>query len=92
MKWLIERQIQGDRERNFDKSKGDVRAPWLSWGADLWTNGNQLRSDGVRFESTDFTDNDGTHQSPSGQNEVGNLLLDFFKTHSTTKLWFVKPN
>ena len=92
VKWLVERQIQGDRELNFDKSKGDVRAPWLSWGAYLWTNGNQPRSDGVRFESTDFTATDGTHQSPSGQNKVGNLLLDFFKTDSTTKLWFVKPN
>ena len=92
VKWLIERQIQGDRELNFDKSKGEVRAPWLSWGAYLWTNGNQPRSDGVRFESTDFTENDGTHQSPSGQTKVGNLLLDFFKTDSTTKPWFVKPN
>ena len=92
VKWLIERQIQGDRELNFDKSKGDVRAPWLSWGAYLWTNGKQPRSDGVRFESTDFTDSDGTHQSPSGQTKVGNLLLDFFKTDSTTKPWFVKPN
>lgn len=92
VKWLIERQIQGDRELNFDTSKGDVRAPWLSWGAYLWTNGNQPRSDGVRFESTDFTDNDGTHQSPSGQTKVGNLLLDFFKTDTTTKSWFTKPN
>ncbi|MBC8112782.1 MAG: hypothetical protein H7062_00225 [Candidatus Saccharimonas sp.] len=92
VKWLIERQIQGDRELNFDKSKGEVRAPWLSWGAYLWTNGNQPRSDGVRFESTDFTDNDGTHESPSGQTKVGNLLLDFFKTDSTTKPWFVKQN
>ena len=92
VKWLIERQIQGDRELNFDKSKGEVRAPWLSWGAYLWTNGNQPRSDGVRFESTDFTENDGTHQSPAGQTKVGNLLLDFFKADSTTKPWFVKPN
>ena len=92
VKWLIERQIQGDRELNFDKSKGEVRAPWLSWGAYLWTNGNQPRSDGVRFESTDFTDNDGPHQSPSGQTNVGNQLLDFFKTDSTNKPWFVKSN
>ncbi len=92
VKWLIERQIQGDQELNFDRSKGEVRAPWLSWGAYLWTNGNQPRSDGVRFEPADFTDNDGTHQSPSGQTKVGNLLLDFFQTDSTTKPWFVKPN
>lgn len=92
VKWLVERQIQGDRELNLDKSKGDVRAPWLSWGAYLWTNGNQPRSDGVRFESTDFTDNDGPHQSPSGQTNVGNQLLDFFKTDSTNKPWFVKSN
>ena len=90
VKWLIERQIQGDRELNFDKSKGEVRAPWLSWGAYLWTNGNQPRADSVRFEKSDFTDNDGTHQSSSGQDKVGGLLLDFFQKDSTTRPWFVK--
>lgn len=92
VKWLIERQLNGDPELNFDKSKGEVRAPWLSWGAYLWSNGNQPRSDGVRFEQTDFTPDDGTHQSPAGQTKVGGLLLDFFKNDSTTKPWFLKPN
>ncbi len=90
VKWLIERQIQGDRELNFDKSNGEVRAPWLSWGAYLWSNGSQPRNDGIRFEKSDFTDNDGTHQSTAGQDKVGGLLLDFFKKDSTTKPWFAK--
>lgn len=92
VKWLIERQLNGDAELNFDKSKGAVRAPWLSWGAYLWSNGGQPRSDGVRFDKSDFTDNDGTHQSVAGQDKVGGLLLDFFKTDSTSKPWFVKPH
>jgi Cu/Ag efflux protein CusF len=92
VKWLIERQIRGDQELNFNQLQGEVRAPWLSWGAYLWTNGNQPRSDDIRFEPADFTDNDGTHQSPSGQTKVGRLLLDFFQTDSTTKPWFVKAD
>ena len=32
----------------------------------------------------------GTHQSPSGQRKVGKLLLDFFKSDSTTRPWFLR--
>jgi hypothetical protein len=87
VKWLIERQLAGDDELNFDPAKGKVRAPWLSWGPYLWANGKTPRSDGFFYEVSDFG-NDGTHQSSSGQQKVGNLLLDFFHDDSTTRSWF----
>ena len=91
IKWLLEQQLQGDPTLNFDPLKGAVRAPWLSWSAYLWTNGSTPRSDGVFFVYEDFRDNDHMHESPAGQQKVGHLLLQFFKTDTTTKPWFVRP-
>ena len=91
VKWLIEQQISGDKSLNFDPARGDVKAPWLSWGPYLWANGSTKREDGFAYEPADFTANDGTHQSPSGQRKVGQLLLKFFESDSTTKPWFARP-
>lgn len=91
VKWLIEQQIEGDKSLNFDPARGEVKAPWLSWGPYLWANGSTPRKDGFAYESDDFTPNDGTHQSPSGQRKVGQLLLKFFESDSTTKPWFKQP-
>jgi Cu/Ag efflux protein CusF len=89
VKWLIEQQLKGDPALNFDSAKGDVKAPWLSWGPNLWANGETKRADGFSYEPADFVA-DGTHQSPSGQRKVGRLLLDFFKSDSTTRDWFLR--
>lgn len=91
VKWLIEQQISGDKSLNFDPARGEVKAPWLSWGPYLWANGSTKREDGFAYEPSDFTANDGTHQSPSGQRKVGQLLLKFFESDSTTKPWFIRP-
>lgn len=91
VKWLIEQQISGDKSLNFDPARGEVTAPWLSWGPYLWANGSTKRADGFAYELADFTANDGTHQSPSGQRKVGQLLLKFFESDSTTKPWFMQP-
>ncbi|MBI5757528.1 MAG: hypothetical protein HZA46_03295 [Planctomycetales bacterium] len=89
VKWLIEQQLKGDPVLNYDPAKGDVKAPWLSWGPNLWANGETKRADGFSYEPADFVA-DGTHQSPSGQRKVGRLLLDFFKGDSTTRDWFLR--
>jgi hypothetical protein len=91
VKWLIELQLQGDLALNFDPLKGPVQAPWLSWAAYLWTNGSNPRNDGVFFVYGDFSDKDHMHESPAGQQKVGNLLLEFFKADRTTRPWFVRP-
>jgi hypothetical protein len=89
VKWLIERQLQGDLALNFDPSKGEARAPWLSWGPYLWANGPRPNADGYSYKETDFSPADGTHESPAGQDKIGKRLLDFFKSDPTTRPWFV---
>jgi len=89
VKWLIEQQLKGDPALNFDPKRGAVKAPWLSWGPYFWANGSTKRAaDGFSYEERDFG-GDGTHQSPSGQEKVGKLMLEFFKTDTTTRGWFL---
>jgi len=87
VKWLIERQIKGETDLNFDPKKGDVKAPWLSWGPYLWANGTKKRADGFSYEQSDFTANDGTHLTPACQEKVGRLMLEFFRNDSTSRIW-----
>jgi Cu/Ag efflux protein CusF len=92
VKWLVEQQINGEPSLNYDPKKGPVKAPWLSWGPYLWANGSAKRADGFSYTEGDFSPSDGTHQSNTGTEKVGKLMLDFFKSDSTTKPWFLKAN
>jgi Cu/Ag efflux protein CusF len=87
VKWLIERQIKGEPDLNYDPAKGAVKAPWLSWGPYLWANGMTKRADGFYYEEGDFG-KDGTHHSPVGSEKIGRHMLQFFKNDATTKSWF----
>jgi hypothetical protein len=89
VKWLIEEQIKGDADLNYDPAKGPVQAPWLSWGPYLWANGAAKNADGLAYEESDFA-GDGTHPSESGRRKVAERLLTFFKTDPTAKAWFVR--
>jgi len=89
VQWLIEQQIKGDSELNYDPKKGAVKAPWLSWGPYLWANGSTKRADGFSYQESDFSPTDGTHQSATGTEKVGKLMLEFFKSDSTTRPWFL---
>ncbi len=88
VKWLLEEQIKGDAALNYDAAKGEVKAPWLSWGPYLWVKGTEKRSDGLMYEESDFV-GDGTHPSMSGRRKVAEQLLRFFKNDSTAKPWFL---
>src|SRR5205823_5438823 len=88
VKWLVEEQLKGDAALNFDPKKGEVKAPWLSWGPYLWANGVKT-ADNLPYEEADFA-NDGTHPSAAGQKKVAERLLAFFKTDSTAKVWFTR--
>ncbi len=90
VKWLIEQQLRGDPALNYDAKKGPVTAPWLSWGPYLWDNGIIPRADGYRPEESDFA-GDGTHHASPGIEKMGRMLLQFFKTDSTTRPWFAHP-
>ena len=89
VKWLIEKQIKGEPELNYDPAKGTVKAPWLSWGPDLWANGMTPRkSDGFTYAFDDVLPKDRTHPADSGRKKVAELLLNFLKTDATAKPWF----
>jgi hypothetical protein len=88
VKWLIEQQIKGEPSLNYDPAKGEVKAPWLSWGPYLWAKGREKRPDGLLYEESDFG-GDGTHPSMSGRRKVAEQLLRFFKTDATAKPWFL---
>jgi len=91
VKWLIEDQCNGAPELNFDQSRGPVAAPWLAWGPYLWADGLKARSDGLTYACSDLNPADGTHPAAGGAREkVARLLLDFLKSDSTAKPWFLR--
>ncbi|MFQ5706823.1 MAG: FlgD immunoglobulin-like domain containing protein [bacterium] len=89
VKWMLEKQINGDAELNYDPNKGDVVAPYVTWGPYLWADGLTPRSDGLIWECDDLA-NDGTHPSDKGSDKVANLIIDFLKTDPTATPWFLK--
>lgn len=90
VKWLIEQQIKGDPALNYDPARGEVKAPWLSWGPYLWANNLYKRADGFSYEESDFSSSDGTHESGPGQQKIGKLMLQFFKSDTTSRPWFLR--
>jgi PKD repeat protein len=93
MKWLVEKQINGAAELNFDPARGPAVAPWISWGPYLWTDGLRGRSDRLLTVCPDDLENDFTHPSANGHvPKVGNQLLAFFKTDPTATPWFLRTN
>jgi hypothetical protein len=91
VKWLIEQQLKGDAVLNYDSARGEVLAPWLSWGPYLWANGAQQRGDGFSFERTDFRADDQMHHSEAGMRKLGEVLRRFFHSDTTTRGWFNQP-
>jgi hypothetical protein len=91
-KWLIEAQIDQLDGGAVDARSGDLSlqvAPWLAWAAYLWSRDQSLpRSDGFYWTASDFQA-DGTHPSRSGEEKVGRLLLEFFKSSAHTRCWFL---
>jgi hypothetical protein len=89
LRHLILDQIASRPELNYDLAKGEVKAPLLLWGPDLWANGATARADGLSWQKADLAP-DGTHPSGSGREKVAQLLLQFLRTDPTAKLWFVE--
>ena len=66
-----------------------MKGPVLVWGPYLWADGNTPRKgDGLVWRREDLGP-DGTHPSESGRMKVANMLLNFFKTDTLAKGWFV---
>lgn len=88
VRWMIEKQINGDPALNYNPDVGPVVAPYLSWGAYLWIDGTNPRSDGMVWLQSDLIP-DCTHPSPSGVDKVASQLMTFFKSDSTSRTWFL---
>lgn len=87
VKWLIEEQINGAADLNFDPQRGPVRAPYLMWAAYLWADGPQPRSDGFVWLPEDL-ESDCTHPSDAGRMKVADLLMRFFTSDPAAAPWF----
>ena len=92
MKWVIEKQLDGNASLNFDPANGAVNTPWLSWGPYFWADGMTPRSDGLTWACSEVREDDGTHPSDAGKRKVASMLLDFFKTDTTAREWFLATN
>jgi hypothetical protein len=87
IKWLIERQIDGDPTLNADVTAGEVVSPWIAWGPYMWADGEMPRSDGLTWSCDDFVD-DGIHPGRGASSKVASMLLDHFLSHPTSVEWF----
>jgi hypothetical protein len=87
VKWMIEKQIDGDPSLRF--SGPNAVAPYLSWGPYFWIDGQNQRSDGAIWNCDDLI-SDFTHPSSSGVYKVSSQLLGFFKTDPTTTPWYLR--
>lgn len=88
VKWMIEKQIEGDPALNYDPEQGEVNAPYLTWGPYLWIDGLNERSDGQVWTQEDLT-RDCTHPSQQGNQKVAQMMMAFFKTDTTATSWFL---
>lgn len=93
VRFLIEAQVDQMDGMGIDDNAGDMNydgsAAWVAWGAYFWADGLNPRSDGLIWEEQDL-EGDGTHPSMFGEEKVGTLLLDFFKSSPHTKCWFLE--
>ena len=89
MKWVIEKQLDGDPSFNFDPANGSVNTPWLAWGPYFWADGLVPRSDGLTWACSELREDDGTHPSDTGKIKVASILHDFFRTDATAMEWFL---
>jgi hypothetical protein len=86
---VIEDQISGDPNLNYNPANGPVMAPWLSWGPYVWANGLNPRSDGLTWSCQDIA-GDGTHpSSPQGRDKAAGLIITDFKFDDTIAPWFL---
>ena len=91
VRWLIQDQIDGNPDLNYDPNQGAVKAPLLIWGPYLWADGLIPRSDGLTWSRDDFRSDDGTHPSTIGREKVTDILLEFLKTNEYAGTWYVGP-
>ena len=93
VKWVIEDQIKGAPDLNYDPARGPVKAPWLSWGPYFWsyTDGTPRNHDGFVWTMADVAP-DLLHPSLSGITKYANMFLHQMGTDPTATPWFLRAD
>ena len=89
VKAVVNDQIAGKPDLNYDPATGEVRSPWIEWGPYIWTDGIKGRKDGFVYLREDLRE-DGLHPSDKGSAKISAMMLKFFKTDPATHTWFLK--
>ncbi|MCI0360831.1 MAG: hypothetical protein L0211_20320 [Planctomycetaceae bacterium] len=89
-RWLIQRQMKGDKALNFEASRGEVKSPLLLWGPYLWADGVTPRAADKLVYTREDLAQDGTHPSQAGREKVAKLMLEFFANNELTRPWFAR--
>jgi hypothetical protein len=94
VKWAIQSQIDQMRGGTADAIAGNLDykkgvAPWMAWGPYLWADGTTPRSDGLTWDRSEYSAEDGTHPNPKGREKVAGMLMEFF-LNSPYTTWFKK--
>ncbi len=90
-RWVVQSQIKGDAQLNYDPARGPVKTPLVFWGPYLWARGDSPRRlDGLTWTQNDVRA-DQLHPNESGCRKTTTLLLNFFKTNEGTRRWLLKP-
>ena len=90
-RWVVQSQINGNAQMNYDPARGEVKAPLVLWGPYLWACGNSPRKiDGLTWTQSDVRP-DQLHPNESGCKKTTTLMLNFFKTNEGPGRWFLKP-
>lgn len=92
VRWMIEKQMAGDPELNWNPARGEVKAPLILWGPYFWCDGLKPRSDGLIWTCCEPTSDvyNNPHPEPSGAQKGADQLYAFFKTDPTATPWYLR--
>ena len=92
IRWMTDKQMQGDPQLNWNPRKGTVKAPLILWGPYFWCDGLKPRSDGLVWTccepNSDVYNN--PHPEASGAQKGADQIYAFFKTDPTATPWYLR--
>ncbi|MBN1359435.1 MAG: PKD domain-containing protein [Sedimentisphaerales bacterium] len=94
IRWMIERQMNGAPQLNWDPEQGEVVAPLILWGPYFWCDGLRERSDGLIWTCCEPTSDvyNNPHPEASGAQKCADQVYAFFKTDPTATPWYLRHN
>lgn len=94
IRWMIEKQMHGAPDLNWDGEKGEVVAPLILWGPYFWCDGLKARSDGLIWTCCEPTSDvyNNPHPESSGAQKLADQVYAFFKTDPTATPWYLRDD